>query len=210
MISRIIIPKKVLILLALCAGLALIRIPLFGSTNHLYILWNLFLAFLPFAVSAILLFYKEREKLAEPLLIGGGILWLLLIPNAPYVVTDLIHIARGKAALYDTFFFFSAAWVGLLLGMHSISHIEKILRMKYNAKIVSLMIAFITLLIGFGIYLGRFMRWNSWDILTNPSPLFGDIWEAFLSPTDHVLLYVGLFSIFTYLSYQAWKIDRKS
>jgi len=207
--NYITIPKTVTILLSLAVVLNLARISIYNSTAHIYILWNMFLAFLPLVVSLILIMYENKKQLTKLRLIIGGVVWLLLIPNAPYIVTDLIHIGVGRTVpvLFDAFVLFSSALVGLVMGMYSIFHIEKILLARYGKKATSYMVTIIILLISFGVYLGRFLRWNSWDVFINPMSLFEDVKEAIVYPASHnaVFIYTGLFFIFIFMSYMAWK-----
>ncbi len=202
-------PKQIIILLILVVVLSVIRITVFHSSQFIYLLWNIFLAILPFIISSILLWYFNNKKLTKAIFVIGGIIWLLLLPNAPYIVTDMMHLGRGRIVipLYDTFLLFSSAWVGLLLGMYSLSQIEKIIRSKYTTIVTFFIIAGIILLTSFGMYLGRFLRFNSWDVFSNPSILFKNIWVIFSEPFNYIdaYLFTGFSFIFIYVSYIAWK-----
>jgi uncharacterized membrane protein len=203
------IPKQILLLLLLTIVLNLTRFIVFQSTYYIYLFWNIFLAIIPFIISSFLLHYTEKNKLKQSLLIAGGILWLLTLPNAPYIVTDLIHLGRNHNAplLYDTFLIFSAAWVGMILFMYSLSHVEKILRYKYSEKITSLAIVAITFLTSFGMYLGRFMRFNSWDVFSDASLIFTNVSNIVTKPNQYMdaYLFTGISFVFIYTSYRAWK-----
>ncbi|MES2930535.1 MAG: DUF1361 domain-containing protein [Patescibacteria group bacterium] len=211
--KRFILPKGILVLLCLAVVLNIVRIVVFETYSFVYILWNIFLAIIPFAISSILLWYVKNKKPMKILLIIGGICWLLFFPNAPYIVTDIIHVNRGYAirALYDSFLLFSSAWAGLLLGLHSLSHIEKIIRMKYSQGKTEAMMIAILLLSSFGIYLGRFLRFNTWDVIADPLSLGHRIITIVAYPHLHgiVFAHVTLFFGFIYLSYKAWKYERK-
>jgi uncharacterized membrane protein len=156
-----------------------------------------------------LLWYALNKKLTSTLFVVGGIIWILFLPNAPYLVTDIIHLGRNYSAphLYDTFLVFTSAWVGLLLGLYSLSHIDKIIRLKYSEKTASIILAFIILVISFGMYLGRFLRFNSWDVVSNPSLLFSNIHKILSEPSGYAdaYLFSGLSFLFLYISYIAWK-----
>ena len=210
-LRRIVIPKDVRLLLLLAVVLNLARIFLFHSTYFIYLLWNIFLALLPFLVSLILLWQSSRGKLSKALFVLASLVWLLLLPNAPYIVTDLIHIGRGHGApiLYDTFLLFSSAWLGLVLFMHSLSHIEKIILDKYGKLIVTIKIPSIILLVSIGIYIGRYLRFNSWDIFADPS-FFGNTWLNLSHPIHfkEACLFILPCSFFLYISYRAWKSTR--
>lgn len=203
------IPKQILLLLLLVVVLNLTRFIVFQSTYYIYLFWNIFLAVIPFIISSFLLLYTENNKLTKILSITLGILWLLTLPNAPYIVTDLIHLGRNHNAplLYDTFLIFSAAWVGMILFMYSLSHIEKILRSKYSEKMTSIAVVSITFLTSFGMYLGRFMRFNSWDVFSDASLIFTNISNIVTKPNQYMDAYffTGLSFVFLYISYRAWK-----
>lgn len=202
-------PKQILIILSLAVLLDVARLFIFHSTYFMYLLWNMFLAVLPFVVSSLLLYYVTHRKISRSLLVMGLIFWLLLLPNAPYIITDIIHLNRNHAAplLYDTFLIFSSGWAGLLLGMYSVSHIEKILLRKYSQKRTSIIIAAIILISSFGMYLGRFMRFNSWDVVSSAELFFTKITHIFLQPAKYsdAYLFTSLSFIFFYMSYIAWK-----
>lgn len=209
---KLTIPKSILILIILAVVLNVFRVFLFDKFSFIYLLWNIFLAFIPFAISSILLYFESNHKLKKSLFFIGGILWLLFIPNAPYIVTDLIHLGEVRAVpvLFDSFLLFSSAWVGLLLGMYSIYHIEQILKMKYSQKITSTIIVIIMLFISFGIYLGRFLRFNSWDIFERPLSFINGVGEIFSHSNNYTeaSLYTALFLFFIIMSYNAWRITQ--
>ena len=199
------IPKSVLVLLALSFILNIFRIILFGKFSLIYILWNLFLALIPFAISSLLLKYLNKNKLNKTLLLIGGIFWLFFIPNSPYIVTDLIHIGEIHLVpvLYDSVLIFSSALAGLILGMHSIYHMEHILAEKYSQKISSFIIIITIAFISFGVYLGRFLRFNSWDIFASPLSFINGVSEIFTNRNILVesVFYTILFFLFIFMSY---------
>jgi uncharacterized membrane protein len=155
-----------------------------------------------------LAFYKEK-KLNKIIFTIGIFLWILFIPNAPYIITDFIHLGETRSIpiLYDILLIFSSALVGLYLFFHSLSHIEELIRTKYQRYTTSLIMIITLILISFGLYLGRFLRFNSWDIFINHSSLINNIWKIISQSAIHieVYLYTGLLFIFLYISYRAWK-----
>ena len=207
---KITIPKQILILTALAVFLNVARILWSGSFYFFYLIWNIFLAYLPFFVSSLLLYVRSRNKNYTIVYIVGWIIWLFLFPNAPYLVTDMIHLTRFSIVpmWFDALLLFSSAWVGILLAMYSLNHIEKILLSRYSKKITSLCIAILILLSSLGIYIGRFLRWNSWDILIRPGHILKDLWTIFSSPAIHTEAYAftGFFFIFILASYWSWKM----
>jgi uncharacterized membrane protein len=203
------VPREIILVLFLAVILNILRLLIFKSDSFVWLLWNLFLALIPFIVSSLLLFQKSNGKLTDLFFIFGLFIWLLFLPNAPYIITDLIHInvVKSVPVLYDSLLLFATAWVGLYLGLYSIFHIEKILLTKYKERMVDLLILIIIILTSFGIYLGRFLRFNSWDIFTRPF-FFSDKLIKSLSGADsytEALIYTILFSFFLYIFYKSWK-----
>lgn len=203
------IPKNILILFYFTFVLIFLRIFLFGSSSLKYILWNIFLAFIPFFISYTLLSLLKNNRLSKIIFIAGIIFWILFIPNAPYLVTDIIHIGEIRAVpiIYDALLLFNSALIGLLFGVYSISHIEQILKIKYSQKIASLVIFVTIFFISFGIYIGRFLRFDSWDIFENPISFTRAIGEIFMDKGYLVesFLYTILFFSFTSVFYLSWK-----
>lgn len=208
-INKINIPQSIITLVILAVVLSIFRVIIWDKMSLVYLLWNIFLAFIPFLISSILLLFANKNKLKNSLFIIGGILWLLFIPNAPYIITDLIHIGEVRAvpALYDSFLLFSSAWVGLLLGLYSIYHIEQILKKKYSKKTTYITLGIIMFFISFGIYIGRFLRFNSWDIFEKPLIFMGGVREVFSHSNNYIeaLLYTLLFLFFIIMSYNSWR-----
>ncbi len=208
-IFKINIPKQIILLTILVVILVITRIFMFDSFSLIYILWNVFLAILPFLISLFLLHRVKLNKINRVVFIIGVIFWLLLLPNAPYLVTDLIHVGvvYKVPALYDSILLFSSAWVGMLLGMHSLLHMEKIVRIRYSGWRVNMIISIILLLTSFGMYLGRFLRFNSWDIFVNHSSILKSTWKLLSQSSEHLnaYLYIGLFFSFLLFSYHAWR-----
>jgi uncharacterized membrane protein len=208
-IYKIKIPKSILNLLVFALVLNTARIFLFGTTSFVYMFWNIFLAFVPFFISSILLIHTNKENFYKPFFIIGFMLWFLFLPNAPYVITDLIHLGRIRAVpvMYDSFLLFSSATVSLLMGLYSLQHIEKILSLKFSKRSINISIIVIILFTSFGMYLGRFLRFNSWDFFTSHVSLLSRIWEIFSQPNNYINVYAYtlLFFFFIYLSYLSFK-----
>ena len=174
------IPKQIKYFLFLSIVLNIIRVFLFGNKSFLYILWNVFLASIPFFISSILILNINTKKdVVRPLFIIGFILWLLFLPNAPYVITDFIHLSRAHL-MYDIFFIFASAYTSLLFGLYSILNMERLLILKFSKRIVDIFIVIIIFFTSFGIYLGRFLRFNSWDLFISHDSLFSGIWSIFI------------------------------
>lgn len=114
-------------------------------------------------------------------------IWLLFLPNAPYILTDFIHLKyRPPVPLwYDVLMLFSCAGTGLLLGYGSVMLVQRDLARRHGPRAGWIAAGAALVLSAFGIYLGRFLRWNSWDALTDPVPLFAEIAEHLTNPFHH-------------------------
>ncbi|RMG97009.1 MAG: DUF1361 domain-containing protein [Chloroflexi bacterium] len=154
-------------------GLEVMRVMYTGAPHYLFLIWNLILAWMPFvfAVGA----FVVRQKRPFSLLLAGY--WLLFFPNAPYIVTDLIHLRPTAVApiWYDAILLFSFALTGLLLGLVSLYLMQLVIESWFGRMAGWLFVSGSLLLGGFGVYIGRFLRWNSWDIFTDPMRLVQDI-----------------------------------
>lgn len=173
-----------------------------------FLTWNLFLAWIPFLL-AFVLSEMNNNGTSRIKKVGVFAAWLLFFPNSPYILTDLFHLRlRSEVPLwFDLVLILSFAWNGLLLGYSSLMEIQKVLRTRLSAGVVSFFIAGLLVLCSFGIYLGRYPRYNSWDILTNPITLFSDILSMIMDPMNNTRM-VGVtffFSVFLMVSY--WTLN---
>ena len=203
--------KKIIIPLAFTLCLLMIRIILSNELTYIFLAWNLFLAWIPFALSQHLHTIKSRWKL---LFIIG--LWLLFLPNAPYIITDFLHLKQRIPIpyWYDILLLFSAALNGLLLGLLSLLTVEKFLANRYGNRVSGIIILCSFFLCAFGIYMGRYLRWNSWDLIVNPGDVAADILDRVFNPFDHFGTWsvTLLFGSFFYVIYYSIKkfINHKS
>ena len=188
--------------------LLFIRICATGKFVFLFLPWNLFLAFIPYAITKWLMANPGWiENRLRFILIFS--IWLLFIPNSFYIITDLYHLDLTKDAprWFDLTLIFSFAWIGMLLGILAVSQMETVFRIFLKNKSILFFIYPVMWLIAWGIYIGRYLRFNSWDILTNPFSLFGDIAEMFLNPFKYTYAWgmIFCFSIFITLVYMSVK-----
>ena len=204
------IPKQILILIGLVAVFILVRTLYSGSEYYLFLFWNIFLAFVPFLISGIVMRMAGNfNKKYLGVIIIGGILWLITFPNAPYLVTDVIHLGHNRLMpqWYDVILLFVTAWIGMLFTFYSLLNIEKALRTIYTKIKTGVFLGLLILISSFGIYVGRFLRWNSWDVITNPQELIVDVWQIFEHPRLHGEAYAFTFTMLLFIgaSYYAWK-----
>lgn len=163
--------------------LVLFRVLFTGSLFYVFLIWNLFLASIPYLVSQYAVRHanlKTKRWLFFPI----ACVWLLFLPNAPYIITDLIHLSNttNNIIWYDAFMIFVFACNGLILGILSMHDIYKLLASNGNIHFAVFSIIVASFLSGFGIYLGRFLRWNSWELFTNPLALLYDIKISLIDP----------------------------
>ena len=165
--------------------LLLFRIKLNHSFYYLFLVWNLFLAFIPFCIT---LYLRSKTHISKTKLFVFFTIWLLFLPNAPYIITDLLHFKRstGTFLWLDILMVVSFALNGLMLFYLTLLDMETILKKFISAKKINFVLFFIFFLTGFGIYLGRFLRFNTWDILQHPEMLIESIFKILISPTQHL------------------------
>jgi uncharacterized membrane protein len=153
-----------------CVALVVVRGLETGDTHLRGLVWNLFLAWIPFAL-AVLVYDRWRRRGGGVALLVLGALWLLFFPNAPYIATDFVHLERGGAApfWYDAVTIAAFAWMGVLLGFASLYLMQTVVR-QWRGAAAGWIFALVAIGLGsLGIYLGRFLRLNSWDALEHPS-----------------------------------------
>ncbi len=179
--------RLLLILLAAlwCGILIAARMAVSGKASYYFLSWNLVLAALPLVVSEIM----SRSKSWFAMLLFPA--WLLLFPNAPYVLTDLFHLKPrpGIPLWYDLLLLLSCGGFSFFLGLISLRQVHGIIT-RMSGVISGWLIVIVSMFAaGFGIYLGRFLRWNSWDVITNPLSLLSDIAGRLLHPLRHIEVY---------------------
>jgi uncharacterized membrane protein len=199
----------------LVALLLLLRYTVCGKFYYGFLLWNLLLAYIPYRISHYLSisFGQKRtfEKVWPTSVIWflGFAAWLLFFPNAPYIITDFLHLAarHGIPIWYDAALLFAAASTGLWIGYLSLWQMEKLWRQKVRFVPAPLFVAAVLLLCGFGIYLGRFLRFNSWDVLTHPFGLLQVIVSRLLMPWQHGRTWgtTVVFALVSWVAYQQVK-----
>ena len=194
-----------------CIGTFLFRRFYSGNWSFFFLNWNLFLAFVPWALTSISFINPKIQKsiLSISLLL---VFWLIFFPNAPYIITDLFHlrVIKNMPVWYDTLMILSYAWTGMLFGFLSLWDIEQILERKLPVALVTCISVFLLFVGSFGIYIGRFLRWNTWDIFTRTSEVLTDISDRFTSPFEHlttwgVTLFMGIFLNIVYWSFKLVK-----
>lgn len=181
-----------------------IRMTRAGNNYFLFLPWNLFLAYVPYFLSSIL---EKREKWVKNKFgfYATLILWVLFIPNSFYILTDLFHLElRADSHIwFDLTLIFSFAWNGLLLGILSVRQMERIFHRHFRIRGEIVFVYPVMWLIALGVYVGRYMRFNSWDVVTNPFQLIGDITYLMIHPFRNFQIWAMIvcFSVFMTILY---------
>ncbi len=206
-----------LILLAIAFGfsLSIVRVVHTQDFRFLFLIWNLFLAFFPYLLTSMLSAFPEFQK-SRTIMLIVSLSWLLFFPNAPYILTDLFHLRLDSDVpiWYDLILILTYAWTGLLMGLLSLRDLSEIWQSKYSHKWLKFIPALLLFLASFGVYLGRYLRWNSWDILHQPRALLVDVMDRFIHPLDHprswgLTLLLGVFLNIVFLSFKNFKVPKE-
>lgn len=198
-VSRWLMAAALVMALLGCAAMLQLRARI-GGWSPTFLAWNLFLAAVPFplawAVDAL-----SRRSAPWWAMVVPGAAWLAFFPNAPYLVTDLIHLTPSDVVplWFDALLYFSVAATGLLLGLVSLYLVQASVRRSAGSRAGWGVSALAISLGAYGIYLGRIERWNSWDVVTAPSSLLHAIATSFsdLARSRESLLLVLGFVVFT-------------
>ncbi len=184
-VNQLIYPLVLSSLLSM--GLYFGRVNLFHVHQFGFLPWNLFLAWIPYACSLLMTFMYWRAPRQWWLMLVPGMVWLLFLPNAPYIVTDILHLGNRPPVpqWYDIGMFVSFAWTGCFLGMVSLNQMQVIVRRRFGSAVSWVFVAFAAGVSGVGIYLGRFMQWNSWDVFVHPVALTTNVVHQFAHPFSY-------------------------
>ena len=164
-------------------GLVVLRFVLSGNGHYANLVWNLVLAWVPLAL-ALVVYDRVRREVAGPLLVVPLALWLLFLPNAPYLVTDFILLRdiQDMPIWFDVTLLTTFAWTGLMLGFVSLYLIQGVAKRTAGAVAGWIVALGALTASGVGIYLGRYLRWNSWDLLVQPAAVMRDALARLESP----------------------------
>lgn len=178
------------------------------SLENWYLLWNLFLAWLPLLISYGLIQTLRHKLWSSWPAILLTLLWLLLLPNSFYMVSDFIHLQDTPHVnlLYDAVLFTMFIITGLALGYLSLYAMHMRLRQRVPIMRANLFVAAILLLCSFAMYLGRDLRWNSWDVLVNPAGILFDVSERVIHPFTFSDTYSVTLVFFIFLASLYWMV----
>ena len=172
-------------LVAWCIALLILRHERWGTMAYTFLIWNLFLAIIP-AVVALAVRRRSGPRFT-PMQMLFTVLWLVFLPNAPYLVTDFVHLdSRPPVPLwFDIALLTSAAATGLFLAYSSVADVQHAITQAWGRAAGWLVAITSLVLSGLGIFFGRFLRWNSWDVVAKPSELIQRVARSGLDPLQH-------------------------
>jgi uncharacterized membrane protein len=212
---RVLSDRRVATLAALAAlsllvvAMVAVRVAHTGNSYYANLVWNLFLAWVPLGL-ALIVYRGAQGGMRRLWLLAFAGLWLLFFPNAPYLMTDLKYLREphGAPFWYDAVLTSSAAVAGLALGFISLFLIHLVARRHLGAVWAWVGVWAALALSSIGVFLGRFQRFNSWDVFTDPGPILGDLAKGLSNPLNYPKVFgvIALFSGFlvgTYLLFYA-------
>jgi uncharacterized membrane protein len=186
-------------------ALVLARIVWTGNVNYSFLVWNLFLAWLPMIFALLACESYQHRSVRSLRFLGLAAAWLLFFPNAPYIFTDLIHLTTHfyRHFWVDLSLILLCALTGLVLGFVSLYLMQSVVRQMLGRAASWVFIGVVAALSGFGIYLGRILRFNSWDVLFKPRQLYHGIghWVADPLASSTSFAFPVLFATFVFVTY---------
>jgi uncharacterized membrane protein len=173
-----------------------------GNLRYRFQVWNLILAWVPLVCAVGLYHWLQKGRWQSWQAVSLALLWLGFLPNSFYLISDFIHlrITGEVSLLYDAVMFTAFALSGILLGFTALYIVQAELRRKLPARTTWFIIEGILLLCSFAIYLGRYLGWNSWDVLVNPSGLIFDVSDRIISPSTYPNTFTTTLMFFVLLS----------
>lgn len=187
-----------------CVALVFARIFLTGSLGYGFLAWNLLLAWLPLFFALLIREHHAQGRRGWRLC-GLGAAWLLFFPNAPYIFTDLVHLTTRFNGHFwvDMLMILLCALTGLMLGFVSLYLVQSVVAEMFGRVASWLLIAGVAGLSGVGVFLGRFLRLNSWDVLLRPAKIFQHMDNWMADPFGNAMPYVfpALFAAFVFTAY---------
>ena len=195
---------------AICFVLVLARMAYSNTYGYAGLIWNLFLAWIPFVLAYLAYILSWRRLMIYLVIPAFVILWLIFFPNAPYILTDLQHLGQAPANIplwYDVILLIWFSWTGMLLGIVSLNFMQQIIRREFGRWFGWIFVFIVSGLSSAGIYVGRFVRLNSWDVLQNPTYTATNLWDWLSDPSLRSFGFIGLYTlffIFVYLTIYAF------
>ena len=183
----------------ICISLVIARVYYSDSGRYIGLVWNLFLAWIPFLLAYSAYILSWRRIMAYLVIPIFSFLWLIFFPNAPYILTDLQHLSQTPGAApvwYDVIMLVWFSWTGMLLGIVSLNLMQEIIRREFSRGMGWAFVFSVAGLSSVGIYVGRFIRLNSWDILQEPANTADSLWSWLADPSLKSIGFIGLYTLF--------------
>lgn len=188
--------------------LLLLRVAESSSMRYVFLLWNLFLALVPLLLAWWLVMRIREQGWLKWQQILLTLAWLGFLPNSFYIITDFVHLRQNYEAslIYDIALLMGFALSGMIFGLTSIYLVHRELVKRLAARQAWLIVSGVLLLSSFAMYLGRFTRWNTWDVLLRPAGLLFDVSDRFINPAAHTQTYQTTFVFFVVLMSLYWVV----
>lgn len=179
-------------------GLVRFRIDQTNSGHYGFMIWNLFLAWIPFIISYLTYSANIPRRWLYFVLPASAFFWLIFFPNAPYILTDFQHLSSPSEVpvWFDVLLLIWFAFIGVFLGMISLFLMQEIIRSEFGRWYGWGFVALVAGLTSIGVYMGRFLRWNSWDVFANLGEMFRFTVYYLLNPTIRSLVFAAAFTPF--------------
>ena len=193
-----------------CVTLVSARVVYSDSQRYTFLVWNLFLAWIPLIMAYIAYALSLKRVLLYLFVPIFALVWLAFFPNAPYIITDFQHLANGWSGAplwFDVILLIWTSWTGLLLGIVSLYLMQEIVRKNFGKMLGWVFVFSVSFLSSIGVYLGRFLRWNSWDILNDPIQILRESWHLLRDLNKSAVGFTALFTaffLFIYLTLYAF------
>lgn len=193
-------------------GLIGARVWVTDTFDYGFLIWNLMLAWIPvvFAVLATVAAVASH-RLAPVALVCSAVAWLLFFPNAPYIVTDFQHIGAmgwGVPTWYDVMVVAWFAFAGLFLGVVSLYLMQSLVERSLGGRAGWWFTIGVTAVASIGIYVGRFLRWNSWDVFADPSVIANPVWDRLRDPagSQRLIVFTAMYFVFFLFVYGSLRL----
>ncbi len=197
----------IILLLSLSSCIMLtIRIIVTSNYTYIFLIRNLLLTWIPLALSLILIKFYTKKIIK----ITAGFIWIIFYPNAPYMITDFIHYRIFFNKWYDFLMISLSIFTGVLTGFLALLLLQKLIEVNFGKLNGWKFVILINISSSYGIYLGRFIRLNSWEIITNPYKLINGILNSLKIDTFFFILVFSFFLMLIYIAfYNILYFDRK-
>jgi uncharacterized membrane protein len=176
-----------------------VRTLLSGSVEYAFLVWNIFLAWIPLGIAYTASTFSIKRRFIFLTIPFAVILWLIFFPNAPYILTDLGHLGvlkPGAPLWFDVLMLLWFAWTGLLIGLVSLFMMQGIVTRELGRVAGWGFVLVVGVLCSLGIYIGRFLRWNSWDLFLHPLERLADFLYYASHPSLQSIVFISVFAIF--------------